>query len=309
MPRILNDPSQAICPDFGSPDWDFLRQPMIDAHPGDQPLTVDEAIMRMTMAWTQDNDRKIALWEAQLEQDRADQEELQRLAQEEDVARRTQLEKEAEDQCKEAEKKKPKVNPFDPNRPISRFADPRPATYALNKIHNFEYVELDYFTARGCREAGADSLRSVSQDTLAFTQLDDIITLRPLASVRPSKNVRSDGELSWEEMFDAKNTMLKCIAKAKTWPFEHAEALASFFIAIELHPRNSHPNGKKALVAYQSHARREWFDAFKREEGFNIEIIEEDLLRSLADEVNDRIRDGRIDQVRTLTDPSLRITR
>ena len=40
-----------------------------------------------------------------------------------------------------------------------------------------------------------------------------------------------------------------------------------------------------------SRVRREWFDALKRGEGFNIALIEEDLLRSYAEEVNDAIRD------------------
>jgi hypothetical protein len=43
---------------------------MIDAHISDVPLTIDEATQRMKEAWTRENDRKLAAWNAQLEQDR-----------------------------------------------------------------------------------------------------------------------------------------------------------------------------------------------------------------------------------------------
>ncbi len=218
-----------------------------------------------------------------------DQEEQDRVAQEEEDTRRAQLQKEAEEQHKEAKKKKLKMNAFDPNRCISKWVELRPAPYALNKINALEYVELDYFTVRGCREASLDTGKSISHDTLAFTQLEDTIAICPLAALRPSKNIRNDEDLSWEEMLDAKNTMLHFIAKSGFWPVTHVESLVAFFVALELHPRKLQLNGKRALIAYQSRARCEWFDALKRDEGFNIELIEEDLLRSLAEDVNDRI--------------------
>jgi hypothetical protein len=80
MPQILEDLTQAICPTFEGEEWDFLRQPMIDVHRGDQPLTVDEATQRMKEAWTRENNRKVAAWNEQLEQDQAEQDEQDRLA-------------------------------------------------------------------------------------------------------------------------------------------------------------------------------------------------------------------------------------
>ena len=74
MPRMIDDPTQAVCPSFEDADWDFLRQPLIDAHVGDAPLTVKEVTRRMKEAWVRENDRKIAAWNAQLELDRVEQE-------------------------------------------------------------------------------------------------------------------------------------------------------------------------------------------------------------------------------------------
>ena len=252
----------------------------------------------MKDAWTAENNNRVAAWDAQLEQERAQQEELDRQAAAEEEVRRLQREREAEEQRQEIERKRPKLNPFDPNRSIGSWIEPRPAQYALKKIQDYEYVELDYFTVRACREATTDSNRSISLDTFGFTRLEDTIAIRPLATLRPSKNIRDDEDLSWEEMMDAKNTMLHFMAKAN-WPRTHAESLAAFYVALELHPRRLLANGKKALLLYQGEARRRWFAALKDNEGFNIELIQEDLLRSCAEKVNDEIREREIEQVRT----------
>ena len=264
---------------------------MIDAHQGDQPLTAEDAAQQMKDTWARENQRKIAAWNIQLEQDRAEQEEQDRAAHEEEDAQHALREREAEEQRREAERKKPKLNRFDPNRLVSKWIKPRPASYATTKLDNLEYVELDYFTMRGCNEAAVDASKSISLDTLTLSQVGDTIAMRPLASLRPSKHVRSDEELSWEEMLDAKNTMLHFMGKSGNWPAAHAELIAAFFLNLEWHPRRLQTNGKKALMVYQSRVRREWFTALKNDEGFNIELIQEDLLRSLAEQVNDAIRD------------------
>lgn len=260
MPRILNDPTQAVCPNFEGPEWAFLRQCIIDSHPGEIPLTAEEVARQMREAWTQDNDARVAVWNAQLEKDRAEQDQQDRQVREVKVARRAQLGDEAEEQRRVD---KPRLNPFDPTRRVSEWIQPRPAAYALEKINNCEYVELDYFTA-----------------------------------LRPSKNIRKDEDLSWEEMLEAKNTMLHFMAQSGLWPTAHAESLAAFFVALELHPRRLMANGKSTLLLYQSRVRREWFHAFERNEGFNIGLISDDLLRNIADEVRDKIWKREIDQVR-----------
>jgi hypothetical protein len=177
MPRITEDPTRATCPSFEGAEWDFLRQPMIDTVGGDHPLTADEATQRMKDAWARENEQKIAAWNAQREQDQVEQEEQDRLAQAQEDLQCAQCDREAEEQCREVEKKKPKINSFDPHRRVNESIELRPAPYALNKVNNLEYVELDYFTTRGCREAFADTYKSISHDTLAFTQLEDTIAM------------------------------------------------------------------------------------------------------------------------------------
>ncbi|KAH9067715.1 hypothetical protein EDB87DRAFT_1552284 [Lactarius vividus] len=79
------------------------------------------------------------------------------------------------------------------------------------------------------------------------------------------------------------------MAQSGLWPTAHSESPKAFFVALERHPRRFRANGKKALLVYQSRVRREWFDAFACNEGFNIGLIGDDLIRNIANEVNDRI--------------------
>ena len=288
MPRIANDPALEICPSFEGQGWGYLRQMMIDMHQGPQPLTVEEATQRLKDTWAQEHDQRVAQWQAQREQDNEEVEEQARQAHEEEEARRAQRDRELEEQRREAEKRKPKLNDFDDNRAVDSWIAPRPAEYALNKINALEYVELDYFTMCGCSEATRDANESTSHDTFGFTQFEGVLAIRPLAAQRASKNIRRDEDLTWEEMLFAKDTMLECIAKSGIWSDRHTLSLASFFVALAGHPARWNPHGHKILLRYQSQVRREWFSALKRGEGFNLELIREELMQSLTRTVNDQ---------------------
>jgi hypothetical protein len=273
---------------------------MIDAHQGPPALTAEDAAQRMRDAWARGNEEKIAAWNAQLELDQAEQAQLELQALEVAEAQRAQLEREAEQQRKEAEKKQPKLGPFDENFAMPDWVEARPAQYAIDKLQNLQYVELDYFTIRGCMEAAGDSTRSISQDTLTLAQFEGAISLRPLAAQRASKNIRNDRDLSWEEMFEAKNTMLHYMGLSGVWPAAHADSLAAFYFELEVHPRRQMPNGKKTLLLYQCEARREWFRALARGQGFNIKLIKEEFLRICADKVNAQTNLEDMEQVRVM---------
>ena len=167
----------------------------------------------------------------------------------------------------------------------------RPALYAINKLNNLEYVELDYFTPKSCKEALADMNRLVNHDALTFMQQGDTFAMCPLVGMRPSKNIRSNEELSWEEVMDAKNVMLHFMVKSRVWPDEHAVSVATLYLNLDCHPRKGQKNRKAALILYQSHAHMEWFKALKHGECFNLALIKYNHLCSLAEEVNSTIQD------------------
>ena len=309
MPRIEIDLTRAICPGFEDPEWEFLRESMVNAHQGDPSLTLDGVAQQLKDAWACENQCKVDAWNIQVQQDQVERDRLDMEASEARAAQEAQHEKDAEEARKEVEKKKLKLCLIVQDRYVSKWIGARLATYALNKLNSLEYVELDYFTTKGCREVATDSNKSVSQDTLTFTQVGDSFAIRPMAALRPSKQIRNDEDLSWEEMMDAKNIMLHYMAKSRAWEDEHATALTSFYINLDCHQRKEQDNSKMALLLYQSRVCREWFDSLKRDEGFNIDLIEEDLLCTLAEEVNNAVRnrenaarDREFDQVR-LPDP------
>ena len=119
---------------------------MIDTHQGDQPLTAEDAAQQMKDTWAHKNQHKIVAWNIQLEQDRAEQEEQDRAARKEEDAQCALHKREAEEQRREAKRKKPKLNCFNPNHLVSKWIEPRLASYTTTKLDNLEYVQLDYFT-------------------------------------------------------------------------------------------------------------------------------------------------------------------
>ena len=88
------------------------------------------------------------------------------------------------------------------------------------------------------------------------------------------------------------------------WPVEHAKLLAHFFFELELQPRKWQANSKKSLIIYQSCVQHVWFDAIKRNKGFNIELIKEELLHSITEELNNSIQEHNMEQVRSLLSAS-----
>ena len=55
MPCIIDDLNWAVCPDFGGPTWEYLRQSMVNAHQGDLPMTLEQAGQQMKDTWAQEN--------------------------------------------------------------------------------------------------------------------------------------------------------------------------------------------------------------------------------------------------------------
>ena len=80
-------------------------------------------------------------WNIQLQQDAAEQEGQERVTREAEEAQQACQAAEAEEACKESDKKKPRLLPFDPERQIEEWVEARPASYTINKLNNLEYVE------------------------------------------------------------------------------------------------------------------------------------------------------------------------
>ena len=273
MPRIEHDPNLEPCPDFASAPYNLLRAVVVNAG-----STEEEAVNQLVDAWRQENQIRQETWQQQVEEDRLAEEEANNLireqeAEERDTARR------------EREKKRPKMNDFDTNKSVGSFIAPRPSTYALNKLENFEYVELFYFTREGCLDA-QNHQRTEADDALGLSKVGDLVSFRSISAVRASKNVILDANLSWNQMSYAKNILLQHLEKAD-WPVKHISALAHFFIGLESSPYRTRACGEKILLTYQARVRRHWHDTLKQERGdaFNIVLIDDSLMESISNEI------------------------
>jgi hypothetical protein len=184
------------------------------------------------------------------------------------------------------EKKKPKMKDFDDVVTVGSYIAPRPAQYALKRIEDFEYVELWYLTPEGCADA-TQHQSTQDDDVFGLAKSNDMVALKSLSSVKASKNVIPDGELTFRQMSMAKNAFIPLMTKHR-WSEKAVKAFAQLFTMLELHPYRQREFGEKALIVYQARVRREWHDQMKLGTGFNIGVLNEDLLHSIYQELLDK---------------------
>lgn len=288
--RIERDPSLEVCPDYASPDFQPIRQMLTEAGRSNE-----EAIQSLTDTWLANNNNRKELWRLQEEVEEAQRAEQQRLRDEQAEQERARREAEAEQERIQAEKKKPKINDFDESKAIDDTIIPNPSPYAISKLCNYEYVERCYFTREACAEAQLQS-RSSAEDAFSLASSEDGLVLRSVATAKPLRNVVLDRDLTWSQFGVAKNNYLRLVAKHK-WPPKHVEALTHFFFNLEIHEYRNITKGDEALLSYACRSRREWHTRLKLNEGFNIGIINERLLRKAYDEIWDNRRERAIGTV------------
>ncbi|KAG2120347.1 hypothetical protein BD769DRAFT_1390351 [Suillus cothurnatus] len=214
----MADPSLEVCPDFAGDLYASIREDLIAATGANK-----------------------ARPEAEIEWACTAQDEEERLAKE----------AEAEKEHLDAEKKKPKMKGFSATATVSDAIAPRPSQYAIQKLNNFEYVELWYFSPEGCKDA-MKLLLSISDDMFSLARLDNQLTICPAPAFKASKAALPDHELSFSTFLHAKNLFLTHASTAK-WPQTHLDALALFFWHLENHAiRNNSELGDIVILHYAS---------------------------------------------------------
>ncbi|KAG6904885.1 hypothetical protein DXG01_006458, partial [Tephrocybe rancida] len=276
---LMRDPNLDVCPDFSSAPFEPTRALMRATG-----MTDKEAVTSLQEAWTTHNDAEQDHWEqeteawnsaaAQGDQGREGRQQQQQHQQPPPEPQQQQAEPQpADEELTECEHKaRLKLRVFNPQMRVGNTLAPRPSSYAINKLSNFEYCELWYFSMEGCEDA-----------------LRELVTLRPVASVQASKRVIQDEELSWEQFHYAHRGFIQQIIESG-WPEEHTQALLRFFIEIENSPFVTRENGKKVLLVYAAHVRRDWMDLMKGGgDVFNIALINDELLESVSREIQSKL--------------------
>ncbi|XP_006458902.1 hypothetical protein AGABI2DRAFT_115870, partial [Agaricus bisporus var. bisporus H97] len=94
---------------------------------------------------------------------------------------------------------------------------PDPSDHALRRLRNYEYVELWYFTPKGCEVAASHAV-TLEADTFTITKADSNLTLLPSrTSAVPKGHIIQDQHLSFSDMSIAKNNLIPHMTKCH-WP-------------------------------------------------------------------------------------------
>lgn len=117
-----------------------------------------------------------------------------------------------------------------------------------------------------------------------LSKVDNMVTLKSVASIKALKNVLPDAELSFHQMSMAKNAFIPLMTKYQ-WSNKAINSFVQLFTQLELHPYLQHEFGERALIIYQARVRREWHDQLKLDSAFNIGIL---LLRNIYKELLDK---------------------
>ena len=201
----------------------------------------------------------------------------------EDEAERLAAE-EANQEHWEVDKKKPKMNVFKPGTSVANILIPHPLQYMLQKLHSFDFIELWYFSPKGCADAVCNNSKSHADDMFSISKVNDILTVKSVVSVRASCNVLTDQELSFESFLQAKNNLLVYAGKA-TWPTMNVDLLAAFFWKLAMHLIRKTTLGNKIVLTYTARVHQDWHDKIKANNGYDISIINEVLMWDITFEI------------------------
>ncbi|KAF8151701.1 hypothetical protein B0H34DRAFT_728648 [Crassisporium funariophilum] len=288
MPILNRDPNLDVCPDFASDPFEPMRALLRNTGLSDEAATTS-----LKDAWTEHNTRLREQWEREAGDRRAEAEAAAQREHEEREGPQQQPRQQPPAQLPEVDEERPdkekkmksKLRAFNPDLSVASVLAPRPSSYALNKLANFEYCELWYFTQEGCDDAQRTH-RTEADDSFGMSKIGELVTLRPVASVQASKRALQDNNITWEQFHYAHRSFVRYVLKAG-WPDEHAQALVRFFIELENSPYIDREHGKLIVLTYQARVRRSWMDSMKDsdERVFNIALINHDLMESISREI------------------------
>jgi hypothetical protein len=114
-----------------------------------------------------------------------------------------------------------------------------------------------------------------------------MVAFKSISSLKASKNVVPDADLSFCQISMAKNTLIPLMTKYQ-WPAKAIMAFAQIFTQLELHPFRQPEYGERALITYQAQVRWEWHDQLKLGSAFNVGRLNEDLLQGIYRELLDK---------------------
>jgi hypothetical protein len=304
LERLTRDPSQDVQPDFRTQAYAAIR----DIMTAGGNLSEEEAMEALTASWTRDHEERMERWGEQQREEEARAEEVNDQQREEAPPRRQEppnppvREEQApraisppasENEEPPAEARSKKLNPLRKGKEITPSSIAQPSAYALRKLKNKEYIELWYFTEKGCEDARG-AATSVPSDVFAISRVAGSLALRSLDATTASKAMIPDENLSMMEIIVAQKLLLQHMQE-QGWPQDYVASLAQFFLELIYHDihRNS-ALGEQIIIRYQAQVRREWHSVIsspKKQDVFDIGVISSKRLDEIERQI---IRDNHL---------------
>ncbi|EIW56505.1 uncharacterized protein TRAVEDRAFT_127249, partial [Trametes versicolor FP-101664 SS1] len=267
------NPFRAKCPNYHGLEWDNFRKQLID---DGTVATDDDAVARLKAKWQENIEKKKEEWVRQ--GGRAPDPELQD-GQQEGVRERSRGRREG-GRGRRRRRRSPRSTSSKGRTGPDSIVDP-PARAIINKLKDFEYVELAHFTA-SARERAKNDVRGTDEETLAWSRSTNALTITTMPA--SSRNVRQDEDLTWDEVMQARIQYLNWLERSK-WPDEYVTMIAQFFWGLDTHELRGQTGGPGILVRYQAQYRREWHNTLREGEPFNLALINEKALKNIQSQV------------------------
>ncbi|KDQ14998.1 hypothetical protein BOTBODRAFT_145314 [Botryobasidium botryosum FD-172 SS1] len=155
--------------------------------------------------------------------------------------------------------KKPTMSIPEPGRPMPCIHTRRPFSIALDRIKNFKWMGLWFFTREGLNAA-------------------------MLNEYPPEGSYIPDHLLTWRQLETSQHTFFALLERYE-WPKSNITMLRTFFMNLSLSTHHLRPHGECVLLAYQAQVRREWHESLELDGGFDISLISEARLQNIRHEI------------------------
>lgn len=261
------DPTTDIEPNFESEEWLAVRQTMLVQ--GESEEQVVEALRK---AWRDQHQKNVEAWTEHQQQQNETNVNPPNPAVDSGV------------QPLEEEER-----PEWLNQPTPSFLDVLPASHVMKKLEKKEFVELWYFTAKGCRDAA--SLESTAPDeTFSIINTDNGLMLQSVGATAVSSKVVKDEFLSFEQWTEGKEGLLSCM-EICGWKSYEIQELAKFFFRLGRHPLKKEDFGLRAVMRYQEQVRRNWTLAIRKgSNAYAISDINDTLIQNFHRQILNEVQ-------------------
>ncbi|KIY68997.1 hypothetical protein CYLTODRAFT_245258 [Cylindrobasidium torrendii FP15055 ss-10] len=291
MAAVPRNPHAETCPDYSAPDHRFTRLGIITLDEEEVADVQDDeqAAEFLAKRWRTEHEARCDMYDEFIARQEEEEQAAETRRQELREAEEAEARAAADIVRKEREKKRTPFNKIDMTRSMGKVGV-RPPPFAMEQIDKHEYVAMAYFLPDTIAKHGVfrrDNAHVHHYELGNPSAGGPSVRLTSGASASPIPGIRSDVQLTFEELRDAYPVMLDVMKEVGHYG-EVYNMMALFYAKLTTHSilRSDVKYGKETLVDFQASARFKWYEENKAGNPFNLAIIDDDAVK----ESNDNIR-------------------